>query len=102
MPRAALVLREKSIDERGNILEVVIWRVPTTSRSPSGVRYRLALIRQGDEHPSVLYDNHSPKGHHRHIADVEEPYEFFDVDRLLADFSADVRRIMGDDRWPRR
>lgn len=102
MPRAALVLREKVIDDQGNILEVVIWRVPTTSRSPSGVRYRLAFVRGGAEEPIVLYDNHSPKGHHRHVAGVEEPYDFVDVDRLLADFTADVQRMMGENEWPRR
>ncbi len=61
MPRAALVLREKVIDDQGNIL-----------------------------------------GHHRHVAGVEEPYGFVDVDQLLADFTADVQRITGEDRWPRR
>jgi hypothetical protein len=102
MPRATLVLREKVIDDQGNILELVIWRVPATSRSPSGIRYRLAFVRQGEESPAVLYDNHSPKGHHRHVTGVEEPYGFVDVDRLLADFMADARRITGEDRWPRR
>jgi hypothetical protein len=71
MPRATLVLREKSIDEQGNILEVVIWRVPTTSRNPSGVKYRLAFVRRGERRPAILYDNHSPKGHHRHVEGVE-------------------------------
>ena len=101
MPRATLVLREKIIDDRGNILEVVIWRVTTTLRSPSGVRYRLAFVRRGDEEPIILYDNHSPKGHHRHVAGIEESYDFVDVEQLLADFTADVQRMMGDDRWPR-
>jgi hypothetical protein len=102
MPRATLALREKVIDDQGNILELVIWRVPVAVRSPSGVRYRLAFVRRGEEKPAVLYDNHSPKGHHRHMLGVEEPYSFVGVDRLLADFTADVRRITGDDTWPRR
>jgi len=102
MPRASPVLREKVIDEQGNILEVVIWRVPTSPRSPSGVRYRLAFVRRDEENPAVLYDNHPPKGHHRHVEGVEEAYGFVDVDQLLKDFGADVRRITGDDRWPRR
>jgi hypothetical protein len=102
MPRATLVLREKVIDDRGNILEMVIWRVSVTSRSPSGVRYRLAFVRRDELKPAVRYDNHPPKGHHRHVAGVEERYGFVDVDRLIADFTADVQRITGGDRWPRR
>jgi hypothetical protein len=47
MPRATLVLREKVIDNQGNILDV-------------------------------------------------------DIDQLLSDFTADVARIMGESRWPRR
>ena len=54
MPRATLVLREKVIDDQGNILEAVIWQVPTTARSPSGVRYRLAFVRRGEEQPSDI------------------------------------------------
>lgn len=95
MPRATAVLREKVIDEEGS-------RVPTTPRSLSGLRYRLAFVRAGEDNPMVLYDNHSPKGHHRHVEGIEGAYAFTDVDQLLADFMADVRRITGDDRWPRR
>ena len=96
MPRATAVLREKVIDEQGNILELVIWRVPTTPRSPSGVRYRLAFVRQDEEKPAVLYDNHFPKGHHRHVQGVEEAYSFTDVDQLLADRLHDRR---ANDHW---
>ena len=102
MPRAVALLREKVVDENGNILELVIWMVPTTPKSPSGLRYRLAFVRRDDEKPVVLYDNHSPKGHHRHVEGIEEVYAFTDVDQLLADFTEDVQRITGDDRWPRR
>lgn len=95
MPRATAILREKLIDEEGNILELAIWRVPATSRAPVGVRYRLAFVRAGEATPAILYDNHHPKGPHRHVGGVEEPYGFQDVDRLLVDFRADVRRIKG-------
>ena len=101
MPRAIVVLREKVIDDRGNILEFAIWRVPVTPRSPSGVRYRLAFVPRDETKPAVLYDNHSPKGHHRHVAGLEEPYGFVDVDQLVADFMADVQRV-GEGRWPKR
>lgn len=102
MPRAIPVLREKVIDDRGNIFELVIWRVTATSRNPSDVSYRLAFVRRGEAKPRVLYDNHPSKGHHRHLAGVEGPYNFVDVDQLLADFMADVERIEGEARWPRR
>ena len=98
MPRATVILREKVIDEEGNIVELTIWRVPVTSRAAEGVRYRLAFVRAGETTPAVLYDNHHPKGPHRHVEGVEEPYPFRDVDKLLVDFQADMRRIKGAGR----
>jgi hypothetical protein len=86
MGRAELVLREKVIDENGDITEFAIWRVPPSRTQPAGVKYRLAFIRSDSPEPAVLYDNHHPKGHHRHVRGVEEPYDFVDVDTLLSDF----------------
>jgi uncharacterized protein DUF6516 len=87
-----LILREKLTDERGNLREMVIWSVPPSPRQTEGVRYRLALIKAGEDEPVVLYDNHHPKGHHRHVRGVEESYRFTDVATLIDDFMADVRR----------
>jgi hypothetical protein len=92
--RAVEVFREKVTDEQGNIREAVIWQVPVTRRHPEGVRYRLAFIRAGESALTVLYDNHHPKGHHRHVEEIEEPYNYIDVDRLVADFNADITRII--------
>jgi len=102
MPRATPIRREKVIDERGNIVELAIWKVPPTGQNPAGIRYRLAFVRRGEEVPTVLYDCHPPKGHHRHVQQVEEPYSFVDIEQLLADFTADVRRATGDATWPGR
>jgi len=90
--RAVLILRERVIDEDGDLTELVLWQVPRSPKHPEGIRYRLALILTGTKRPAVLYDNHHPKGHHRHLAGVEEPSEFLSVDQLLADFQADIRR----------
>jgi uncharacterized protein DUF6516 len=92
---AAVVLREKTTDEQGNLREMVIGRVEPNPRQPQGIRYRLALILSGEKTPGVLYDNHHPKGHHRHIEGIEEPYEFVNVDSLISDFMADVMRVTG-------
>lgn len=102
MARATPIRREKVIDEQGNIVEFAIWRVPRTHQNPAGTRYRLAFVCCGERTPAVLYDNHGSKGHHRHVEETETPYEFVDVDRLLEDFTADVRRVMGDATWPGR
>jgi len=87
------ILYRKVVDEEGNVLETVIWRVPVSAKAPDGVRYRLAFITAGMREPAVLYDNHHPKGHHRHVEGVQEPYRFETVDKLVRDFKADVERV---------
>jgi hypothetical protein len=91
--RARYLFREKDTDEDGNLTEAVIWRVPVSTSYPEGVRYRLAFIRSEEHTPAVLYDNHHPKGHHRHLRRKTGPYGFRGVDRLLQDFRSDVARI---------
>lgn len=93
--RAVLIFREKLTDAEGNLTEAVLWRVPITPSYPEGIRYRLAWIRRGEERPAVLYDNHSPKGHHRHVEGQEEAYEFADPGQLRDDFLRDVSRVRG-------
>ncbi len=93
--RATLLRRRKWTDDRGNLYEIVLWQVERSLRHPEGVRYRLAFIRTGEETPALLYDNHHPKGHHRHIEGVEQPYFLTTVERLVADFTNEADRLGG-------
>src|SRR5579862_2689253 len=96
MAPAKLIIRQKWTDEQGNLYEIVLWRVERNARHPEGVRYRLAFIRAGEEVPAILYDNHQPKGHHRHVSGREEPYNFVTANRLVADFLAEARASAGE------
>lgn len=88
-----LVFREKVIDEQGGIIELAIWQVPRSTDFPEGIRYRCAYVPPGERQPAILYDVHRGKAHHRHVEGTEHPYYFNSVDRLIADFQADVERI---------
>ncbi len=87
---AKLLLRDKFTDEDGDLHEWVVWRVPFDRLYREGVRYRLAFIPRGMGKPAVLYDNHHPKGHHKHLEDLEQPYLFSTIAQLRADFAKDV------------
>jgi hypothetical protein len=39
----------------------------------------------------VLFDNERGKGDHKHIREVESPYVFESVEKLIADFQEAVR-----------
>ncbi|MBI5884162.1 MAG: hypothetical protein HZB91_13790 [Elusimicrobia bacterium] len=71
-------------------MEMKVWSIPADVRHPEGVRYSLAFIPRGHRHPFVLYDNHHPKGHHRHVGGRERPYDFHGVPGLVEDFRKDV------------
>jgi hypothetical protein len=93
--RAALIRRRKWTDEHGNLYELVLWKVQRNARYPDGIRYRLAFIRSGAQRPAVLYDNHHPKAHHRHVEEREEPYDFVSARQLVTDFLADASKLAG-------
>ncbi|PZN92242.1 MAG: hypothetical protein DCF30_23480 [Hyphomicrobiales bacterium] len=86
---ATLLLRERLILTETAFAEIVIWRVPSSVRgSKHEFKYSLALI--GDGVCVLRYDNEAGKGDHKHLAEQEVPYRFFDLERLRADFWSDV------------
>lgn len=88
--KATLLLKQKLTDKDENLKELVVWAVPISEKYPEGVRYRMAFIPAGVESPTVLYDNHHPKGHHKHIDEKETPYRFTSINSLLEDFEKDI------------
>jgi Family of unknown function (DUF6516) len=57
------------------------------------LKYRLFYGRPGERF--VGYDNERGKGDHRHIEGRELRYRFVSVERLIADFLADVEQVRG-------
>jgi hypothetical protein len=48
----------------------------------------------------LRYDNEAGKGDHVHLGTIERPYLFVDIDRLTADFLADAKEWLNDNRYP--
>jgi hypothetical protein len=90
--KAKSLLRHKLVTEEGDIEEHVVWAVPKSLLFPEGVKYRLAFIPRSTRMAAVLFDNHHPKGHHRHWEGHEEPYEFVNLHQLKNDFEREVAR----------
>ena len=79
----------------GGIVEMKIWKLPESdAERPHGLQYRLFYGHGGIR--IVGYDNERGKGDHRHIGRRESAYEFESVEKLIADFLADVARYRGD------
>lgn len=89
MAKARLLVSYKA--RQGELLmEMVLGQLTRASPDrPHGIKYRLYLGRAGTT--LVRYDNETGKGDHRHVGpdEVEQPYAFATVERLLEDFLAE-------------
>lgn len=88
--RAKRLRSYRLIDEDKGREEHKVWEVPRDAKNPDGIRYRLVFIPVGRKTPAVLYDNHYPKGHHKHVDGRESAYEYTGFENLLKDFQRDV------------
>jgi len=89
---AKLLYREKYIYSDGALREMVLWQLPRKSRNrPHGLKYRL-YYGLGDGTCLVRFDNESGKGDHKHVSGREERYRFIDVEKLVADFLAEIEK----------
>ena len=84
--KSRLVLKEKWTIPNGLVREMTLWEVPISSQYPAGIRYRMVLVNPLTGEVLVLFDNHSPKGHHQHIRGKELAYQFVSVSKLISDF----------------
>jgi hypothetical protein len=95
--KARLPVDRRIIVSETVFAEMVLWQLPeVTAERPHGYKYRLALVADG---ACVLrYDNETGKGDHIHSGKIERTYEFRGVDRLIADFLADVEKWLNANR----
>lgn len=92
---ATLLYRERFIYADGTIREMVIWRLPRTSKDRRhGLKYRL-YYGLADGTCLVRYDNEIGKGDHRHYGSREQSYRFVNVETLVWDFLADIAKLRG-------
>jgi hypothetical protein len=59
-------------------------------------RLKYSLFYGRDGLRIVGYDNERGKGDHKHLGEMETRYRFVSVEKLLADFLADVERATNE------
>ncbi len=93
--KAHRIFYDKAVLADGAIVEMTIWRLPkASSERPHGLKYSLFYGRNGL--CIVGYDNERGKGAHRQVGEVEARYRFVSVEKLVADFLADVERATNE------
>ncbi|MBK1645050.1 hypothetical protein CKO25_10375 [Thiocapsa imhoffii] len=93
---AELITRLKDVTPEGDIIELVIWRLPE-SVPPSGHRYKYRLVYVRNGQRLVGFDNERGQGDHCHIGGKEHPYQFSGPDQLIEDFIKEVQRCRNGD-----
>ena len=92
--KAHLLFHQRIDYDDGDIVEMVIWRVPSSvPPSTHDLKYSLFYGRRGVR--EIGYDNERGKGDHRHLREIETAYEFTTVEQLMADFWSNVRSLRG-------
>lgn len=88
-------VRAFKVYRSGYIVEVKIYQVPTTRKNSTGYRFRCFMVHAATGEEIVGYDNHWPKGPHRHFRGREETYMFETIEKLLDDFRRDCELALG-------
>jgi hypothetical protein len=94
--KATLLIRERFVFDDGALIEIKVWRVPKPLK-PSEHWLKYSLFYGKDGRRLIGYDNELGKGDHRHYGAREESYAFAGIERLLADFRADVEALRGEE-----
>lgn len=93
--RAKLIFHGRRLFDDGAIMEMRIWQVPEpVPASQHHLKYSLFYGIPGKR--LVGYDNERGKGDHRHPDNVEQSHDFVSVEKLVADFLDDVRKLRDD------
>ena len=96
MAKAVLLLHRKRIHDDGAVSEVELWRVPAPVPG-SAHPFKYSLFHGYPGRRAVGYDNERGKGDHRHRDGEQAPYAFVSLDRLIADFEADVAALRAEE-----
>ena len=87
-------IRAFKVYRKGYIMEVKIYKVPASKKNPLGYRFRCFMVEATTGEEIVGYDNHWPKGPHRHFHGREKSYSFQNIETLLNDFERDCEHVL--------
>ena len=73
-----------------------LWQVPAPVPG-SAHPFKYSLFYGYPGRRAVSYDNERGKGDHRHRDGQEAPYAFVSLDKLIADFEADVAALRAEE-----
>ena len=94
--KARLLLHRKRHYDDGAVSELKLWLVPEPVPG-SAHRFKYSLFYGYPGRRAVAYDNERGKSDHWHRDTGEKPYVFESLDKLIADFEADVAVLRAEE-----
>ena len=89
--KAEPLMSERVILSDRAFVEITIWKLAEPLEGSAHLyKYRLAHVV--DEACVLRFDNEAGKGDHKHLNEIEVPYQFTDLETLQADFWAEVNK----------
>ena len=79
-----IIPKRRLITEKGNLIEIVAWKVPKSKFYLEGVKYSFAFIHK--EKRLIAFDNFNNEGHHKHYLSGKESYEFQSLEETADKF----------------
>ena len=74
------------------ICEIKIWKIPDSKFYSDGIKYSLFCVESSTGKTIIGFDNHFPKGPHKHVGENEENYNYLNEDILVEDFWSEVNK----------
>lgn len=92
MVYSAKITLIRQITQEVAIAELKIWEVIKSKDYPEGLKYSLFCVLKETGDIIIGFDNHRPKGHHKHQYRRESVYDFKSIDELIDDFWNEVSK----------
>ncbi len=79
-----IISKRRLITPKGNLVEIVAWKVPKSKSYREGIKYSFTFIC--DSKRTIAFDNFNNEGHHKHYLNKKEPYKFNSLQKIFEQF----------------
>ncbi len=82
---AKLIVKRIIILSENEKMDINVWQVPKSQNKPEGIKYSVnyRILINDDWVSRIRIDNSEGKGHHLHIDDAEEEFEFVSIEETI-------------------
>lgn len=80
----SIIPKRRIVTEKGNLIEIVAWRVPKSKFYTQGIKYSFTFIHENKR--LIAFDNYNNEGHHKHYNNTKETNRFQGLEETFNQF----------------